>query len=377
MHSRYPYRSGTLPNRVLVLTLFCVLLALVLVEAHKRYWPDALNQEKVAAARLMQQSINIVKAEKIRAGIEIDPLVDIHRTGMIGPRYNDLTTTVGSLASKRTSTNPAFAAAVVEMLDQVGAQRGDPVAVSFSSSFPALNIAVLSALRALGLEPVIVSSVGASMYGASDPGMTWLDMESLLTENRVFSHRSAAASLGGIVDTQGGIDGTGIGLGLEAIQRNHVPLLQEGGAPAQRHDIRNRLDLYDRALHGVKPVAFINVGASQTALGSSPEVYRLAPGLLKNIPVTDDPDRGIIFHMSERGIPVIHLLKIRSLARQFNIPFDPVPLPQFVHGSTITGARHSKPVALMALLALLAIMACGKYYGRTKVSAGIAPHPVA
>jgi len=360
MPSLYPYRNGTLPNLALGVLFFCALTALLIVETDKRYRPDSLHVEKMAAIQLMQRSIAIIKTEKIRSGIKIDPLIDINGTGMIGERYNDLTTTVGSLPSKRTSTNPSFAAAVVEMLAKADVHPGDSVAISFSGSFPALNIAVLSAVHSLGVKPVIISSVGASMYGANDPNMTWLDMESLLEEKGVFSYRSVASSLGGISDTKGGIDGTGLESGILSIRRNNVSFLDEGGVPTQRLDIGRRLDLYRRMLNGAKPAAFINVGASQTSLGNSPEAYKLPTGLLKHIYATDDPERGIIFHMQEQGIPVIHLLKIKNLAKQFGIPFDPVQRSKSPHATDITVSGYSRPVALITLLVLLSFMALMK-----------------
>ena len=136
-------------------------------------------------------------------GIPVDRRLDTNDTGLIGVEYTDITTTLGSLAAKRTSTNPAFAAVVVDMLDRAGVRRGDAVAVSFSGSFPALNIAVLSAARALDLRPVIISSVGSSTYGANQPEMTWLDMERVLAEAGLFPYRSIAASLGGIAGSRG------------------------------------------------------------------------------------------------------------------------------------------------------------------------------
>jgi len=368
--NRHPYRPGSLPNGVLGLLFVCALVALLLLEVARIDGSAPVSSDKATAMRLMQQSLAVIKAEKLRSGIEIDRSIDIHETGMIGQRYNDLTTTLGSLPSKRTSTDPLFAAAVVEMLHKAKVQKGDSVAISLSSSFPALNIAVLSAASALGLKTVIISSAGASMYGANDPGMTWLDMERLLEEKWLWSHRSAAASLGGIVDTQGGLDGTGIELGLLSIRRNHVSLLEEGGVSTQRRDILRRLDLYNAMLKGAKPAAFINVGASQTALGNAPEAYQLAPGLLEKPAVSDDPERGVIFHMSERGVPVIHLLKIRSLAKSFHIPFDPSPMRQTHQGTS--PAAYSRGAALMCLLALLALMALTKHH----YSARTVPRPV-
>ena len=60
------------------------------------------------------------------------------------------------------------------------------VAVGLSGSFPAMNVAVYSALYELGVEPIIISSTAASQWGANDPNFTWLDMEAVLRKADVF-----------------------------------------------------------------------------------------------------------------------------------------------------------------------------------------------
>jgi poly-gamma-glutamate system protein len=353
-----PYNKARLPLWALGIVFAGALAGFLVLETARFLHPDPLRTEKTVAVDLMRAALQAVKSEKLRIGIKIDPLDDSGDTGIIGERYNDLTTTVGSLPSKRTTANPLFAAAVVEMLGRAGASAGDAVAVSFSGSFPALNIAVLAAAKALRLQPVVISSVGASMYGANNPDMSWLDMERVLQEKGVLPYRSVAASLGGISDTKGGLDGSGIETGLAIISRNRVRFLDEGGVPAQGADIGRRLSLYKDLLEGRKLAAFINVGASQTSLGNSPQAYGLAPGLLKHLPASDDPERGIIFRMAEAGVPVIHLLGIRKLARQFGIPFDPSPVPSwFRPASHATPAAYSSLLAGLALISLLGLMA--------------------
>ncbi|MBE0602904.1 MAG: poly-gamma-glutamate system protein, partial [Deltaproteobacteria bacterium] len=161
-------------NRTLAILAVSSLVVLAMLEFARRHQPDPLREEKNAATTLMQRAGQAVKAGKLRIGVPIDRRLDANDTGLIGVEYTDITTTLGSLAAKRTSTNPAFAAVVVDMLYRAGVRPGDAVAVGFSGSFPALNIAVLSAAKALDLRPVIISSAGSSTYGANQPDMTWL-----------------------------------------------------------------------------------------------------------------------------------------------------------------------------------------------------------
>jgi poly-gamma-glutamate system protein len=353
---RSPLRKSIMSMKALIILAFCAVAAMVCLEAARWLQPESRQGEKKEAAELMQHAMQAIRAEKLRMGIPVDRLVDPNGTGLIGAAYNDITTTHGSLVSKRTSTHPAFAAAVVEMLDQAGVQPGDGVAISFSGSFPALNIAVLSALKALNLRPVIISSAGASMYGANQPGMTWLDMERVLFEKGIFPYRSLAASLGGIVETEGGLDGTGVTEGLKAIRRNKIPYLEEGGSPVLRADIERRLALFDRALGGRRPAAFINVGGSLTSLGSGRSVQRLPTGLAEKWPVSRDPERGLLLRMAERDVPVIHFLNIRSLAVRYGIPVDPIPSPATHLSEAVKRGKYSAPLAAAGLALLIGFL---------------------
>jgi poly-gamma-glutamate system protein len=74
--------------------------------------------------------------------------------------------------------------------------------------------------------------------------------------------------------------------------------------------------------------AFINIGGSLANLGTSEKVLKVKPGLNKNI--ADIPplaERGVLFQMAARHIPIIHLLYIRGICTQYGLPWDPLPLP--------------------------------------------------
>ena len=127
---------------IVFLSIF-LLSSVVFVEGGKRLVKDRWYQEKYEAALIMKSCIEEIKQEKIRRNIEINPIYDINNTGIIGVEFNGITTTSGALEAKRTSANPNFAAVMVELLKDADLEKGDNVAVNFSSSFPALNIGVV------------------------------------------------------------------------------------------------------------------------------------------------------------------------------------------------------------------------------------------
>jgi poly-gamma-glutamate system protein len=345
---------------VLVLAAFSILV-MVGVESSKFIGNDPFFDPKMEAVRLTDRAFQVIRKERLRRGLEIDRDQDLNATGMIGPAYTVITTSLGALSSKRTTCNPFFSAVVTEMMIRAGVRPGDPVAVSFSGSFPALNIAVLAAVHALGLDPVIISSLGASMYGATDPDLTWLDMEGVLRKEGLFPYASKAASPGGIVDAEPGQRAEGLEVAMEVARSNGVPYLDEQGEKTLERDVETRWTIYERGLQGKRPALFINVGGLLTSLGGHGRGSPIPVGLHFRLPLSKDPRRGMIQKMSEAGVPVIHLLNIKKIARQYGLPIDPVPLPAVASGAVIKQARYYWPVVLTGwILVVLASIAVKK-----------------
>lgn len=287
--------------------------------------PVILGTEAGQAIKQMEAGMQELKTMRQSLSIPLDPKLDPALSGLIGVNYSDVTTTLGDLRAKQTSLNPKFAGLLVVWLKQAGVEQGDPVAISFSGSFPALNLAVLCACDVLNLKPFIISSVGASTYGANIPRFTWLDMESRLFDAGLIRSRTRYASLGGIMDTGGGLDETGIAKGEAAIARHGAVYLQEGTSRSVIPDVERRMNLYT-----VKelPKAFINVGGNVTSLGWISEAALLENGLITRIPASSSPQRGTVFRMFEAGVPVIHLINIERLAAAYHLPIAPVNLSQ-------------------------------------------------
>ena len=253
-------------------------------------------------------------------GLDTDPVADINKTGLIGLEYSFITTTIGNLEAKRTSTNPNMAAIVVDMFTELGLQPGDRIAINCSGSFPALNIAVLCAAEAMELNPYLISSFGASTHGANNPALTWLDMEHHLYEQGLLSHRSDRFSIGGMED---------IGKEMDPNLRETITTRIQGCGyelfydENLIHNVRTRYEIY-RSQGDVK--CFINVGGNDASFGDSNIMVHADGGILTALPEKDN-STGLVQLFLADGIPVIHLLNIKTLASEYGLPIDPVPLP--------------------------------------------------
>ena len=325
------------------------IVLLLLVE----HFPLEIRQDdfvqKVEAARRAEAAFTLLKQERLRRGIPIDPEFDPAGTGLIGQLGTEVTTSTGNLASKRTSANPNIAALLVEYFRRLGLQPGDLVAVGNSGSFPGLNVAVLSATSALGLEPLVISSVTSSDFGGNVPSFMWPDMEQVLHAQGGWRVRSLAASVGGVEDQAIGLSSAGQALAHAAIERNH---LRELAPKSFDESLRLRMAVYDEAAHGRPIAAYVNVGGGAVSVGRSRGKATYKPGINRPGP-TPPPVDSIIGRFLARGVPVVHLTQIRTLAAESGLPVDPTRPQEVGRGELF---RHREPNRVLALVMLAAYL---------------------
>lgn len=183
---------------ILILAMVLVLLAGCLGSFWSvRTVPKRHYEAMVQAAEQMESCMAELKAERLRRGIPIDEGTDRFATGLLGTDFTAITTTLGNLEAKRTSCQPGMAALVCDLYVRAGVQAGDRVAICSTGSFPALNLAALCAAEALGAEPVMIVSIGASTYGANIPAFTAPEMLYHLYEAGLVATAPAGVTLGG------------------------------------------------------------------------------------------------------------------------------------------------------------------------------------
>ncbi|MEP7027140.1 MAG: poly-gamma-glutamate system protein [Candidatus Eisenbacteria bacterium] len=273
---------------------------------------------KLRAVQLMERSEKAIARAKQARGLPVDVKNDPEGTGLIGPQFTLTTTDRGSQTAKELAAHPNFAAAVTQMLLLGGVREGDLVAVGVTGSLPGLNLAVLSACKAIGAEPLVITSAGASMFGATDPEFTWLDMETAVDQPGLFSTHSIAASIGGGADQGRGLSPAGRQLIVDSIERNHVPLLD---SPGVLEAVKSRVALYDSVakVRGKAIRLYVNVGGGVASLGGAQNGRLIPAGLTRRLARRSYPNHGVIIVMADRGLPVIQLLNVERLAREFSI----------------------------------------------------------
>lgn len=283
------------------------------------------SQTQIRAAEIMKTAVSVIRDFHFKTGKKIDEITDPNHTGLIGSEFSDITTTLGHLQAKRTTTSPDFAALIVQLLDEAGVSTGDTVAFGCSASFPASMIASLAATKAMEIHPVVIISLGASSYGANNPDFNLLDIYQLLTREKIFDVQLAGISLGGEKDVGEDFESHIKQKLIQQIRASEIPFIYESNI---YNSVKKRMSIYLGSQTNERISAFINCGGSQANMGSSGLVLKVKPGLNKEIvelPPVDE--RGVIFKMAALGIPVIHLLYIKGLVLKHGLPWDPIPLP--------------------------------------------------
>jgi poly-gamma-glutamate system protein len=170
------------------------------------------------------------------------------------------------------------------------------------------------------------------MFGANLPGFTLVDMLDRLRRDGLLPYRLAAVSPGGDDDGGRGVlfDESGDTLMAET-RRSGLPIVR-GETLADR--IEDRLRIYEEATVRRPIRCFVNIGGSAASFGSTNASLLLPNGLVLRPPVQpSSPTRGVVFEFAARGVPVVHLLFVKGLARDNGLPFDPVPLPPIGEGA--------------------------------------------
>ena len=333
------------------LTVVCVVgMALVLVSQWIARAPaGSVPQPMRDAAEIMDLASETLKAYRLDHDLPLDTSTDINETGLIGEFFSSITTTVGNLEAKRTTTNPNMAGVMVDLLNEVGVEAGDMVAVGASGSFPALILATLSAAHVLEARVALIVSLGSSQFGANIPQFTWLDMEQVLVDSGVLSSHVVAASLGGDLDIARDLGADARALLDERIAESGVQRIYESDLQA---NVLERMSVYRESSGGEGIAAFVNIGGASANMGIDSSILTAAPGIVQFDSLPDAQKQGVMHAMAAEGVPIIHLLNIKDLAGIYGLPWDPSPLP--MPGMNIRSLAGGRKPPIGASLAYLA-----------------------
>ena len=320
-------------NRITLIVLALILLVLCVWSGGGATRQELRLMERVRAAQ------DVLYKWRVNGDSKFDPLDDPHKTGLIGLEWSELSTTVGSLEAKRTACDPRWAVVIRRWMESLNVSKGDSVAVFTSSSFPGMALNAIAALESLNVKPVLVVSLGASVWGANDPLFPWPAIEGKLRAEGFIKSKALFYTPGGNYEIGGGVSEEACEIFRKAANNAGVPLIVKKNL---EEVVNWKMSLLKE--HRVK--ALVSIGGSHANMGDDQAVLRLSPGLHKG----GNGGDGVIGRALKVGYPVVHLLNIKGLSAEYGVPFDAAP------GTQIYGKR-----VVIAALSALAIFSAVLY----------------
>jgi poly-gamma-glutamate system protein len=347
------WRPQKISLRVLWLVALVAVAGLVLTETYQYREKQPFYSAKIRAAKLARQAFKTIKQERVRLRYTIDHESDPAESGLIGELMSSVTTNTGYLPAKQTSINPNFAAVVVHLLKRAGVEKGDKVAVGMSGSFPAINICALAAMTILKVDPIIISSTGASQWGANLPKLTWPDMERILHDKGVFPFRSAALSRGGIDDRALGLPKKKRERLDKIIERNKVLQLSVANF---KESVEKRMSLYNELAEDSEIKSYINVGGGTSSVGTKVGKKMFRPGLNRSVPRDALKIDSVMTRFGIEGKPLIHLVRINTLAERYGLPLQPKQIPLVGEGKIFFKEVRSNTLTAFVLIVIIVLL---------------------
>jgi poly-gamma-glutamate system protein len=347
------WRSSGVPTWGLVFLI--VIAIIVMIAAEKMKQRDPVVEENYAtmvnAAKIMREGMNVL--QPLRAQVApINPEFDPQRSGLVGLENSIVTTNQGGRESKQTTINPNWAAVAVKLLADAGVKEGDLVAVTISGSFPAINLAIYSALEAMEADAVIVASASSSQWGANVPNFLWLDMERELREAGVISLHAEYSSIGGIEDRGVGIADEGIASIRRTIERADVKFID----PANYQEaVADRIAIFREYSAERNYAAYVNVGGGATSVGPAGIDDFFKSGLQEDAPARAFAVETVMGYFLKEDVPGIHFIGIKTMAERHGLPLMPQQAVPVGNGGVYSATTYNRWLALGLAIGLFGL----------------------
>ena len=349
-----PYRAREgRATLCLLLALAAALCGVFLTLATKKKTALPYAQTQLKAAERMAEAERALYDYVRQNDIPIEK-DDLNDTGLIGPEWTELTTSLGLLEAKRTALQPDFAALLVKYYQEAGLQPGDTVCIGMSGSFPGLGIASIAAANEMRLNVRVIASYGASMYGATRTALPIVRILDVARQAGLIEYDMLAVSPGGDFDQGYNLIYPNSREVIFALAREAgLTMIDEETIPAS---IQRRL-----AIYGDDVDCFVNVGGASANSGTSAYTLDFPNGLVLDPPkIPTTANRGLMYEYAARGVPVINMLNVRQLAADNGLPYDPVPLTHPGEGGVYCYIAYRLWIPALAAALMIAALAVGR-----------------
>ncbi|AIT08953.1 hypothetical protein LO80_02445 [Candidatus Francisella endociliophora] len=383
MKTMYWHRKFISRYIIVFLSAFMI-ISLYIVEKNLVVETKGYNQ-KIEAAETTNEAFKLTQDFFMSKGYLCKTMGDVSCTGLIGLSMTEITTDSGDLYAKRSSVNPNMAAIFVSWLSELNLKEGDTVAVQETGSYPALDIAMLAAIKTLKLKPLIIFSVGASQFGANRPSFTWPDIYKNLVDKGIFDFDVLGATLGGSRDNGYGMTPGAILKLNDSIKRNDYKVINIPYHHATTTSIKTRTEMYKKAAGDNKIKAYINVGGNMASIGlkqptikasddskkdnkkdnkdkkdskssskKNERVLKLPSfptGVTKSLPTEYSSVRSVAVNFLKEGTPVVNVRDINSgIIKKYGLTYNPANITPPGQGAVFSQKSYNTTLAIILLI---------------------------
>ena len=318
--------------------------------------------QKLNAAEHAYHLFDQVKKLRLASGIPINPKWDLQRSGLIGLKSSSITTDGGKLYAKQSSINPNFAAIFYDWLvTGAGLKKGDYIAVQMTGSYPALDLAMLAAIKEAGLNPLISLSVGASNYGLNIPDFSFPKVYKALQDKGDISWTPVGVSMGGSRDNGYGLTEKGRDIMKSVIEKTGYHYIESKGTI---DSIDKHMKLYKEAAGNHPIAAFVNVGGSMVGIGlkrieskraeaeqAGIPFKSLSTGVISSMPITLLYVDSIAARYLKQRVPVVNVRNIEaSMLKKYKLPSAPAFQPLVGEGEVFDHYVYNRYLAAVVLV---------------------------
>lgn len=352
------FRPSIQKTRILVFLALINIIVYYFVSSSVVTFRASDYELKITSAEKMENALNILKKYGRKYPfLSRDPFDT--RLVFLNTETSPLLTDIGKYEAKSTVLKPNFSALIIDQFSKSGLNKGDTIAVSMTGSMPGANIAVLMACEAMELEYILISSLGASSWGATDMNLSWPKMEKILYDNNLISKVSDKFTYGGGADylkrgtryrkIYGGdnkrvsIDSLMISLYpnktmddlfiLHGLSNNEV--LNDSTGTILKTSINQRISFYEKSCPDGSLScfdAYVNVGGGVASFGYKGKNklkdnfgYVKASDVLDVLP-SFQKRNSVMAKFAESNIPLINITEIEKLIKGTDIGYFNSPI---------------------------------------------------
>ena len=352
------FRPSIQKTRILVFLALINIIVYYFVSSSVVTFRASDYELKIASAEKMENALNVLKKYGRKYPfLSRDPFDT--RLVFLNTETSPLLTDIGKYEAKSTVLKPNFSALIIDQFSKSGLKKGDTIAVSMTGSMPGANIAVLMACEAMELEYILISSLGASSWGATDMNLSWPKMEKILYDNNLISKVSDKFTYGGGADylkrgtryrkiyggesKRGSIDSLMISLYptktmddlfiLHGLSNNEV--LNDSTGTILKTSINQRISFYEKSCPDGSLScfdAYVNVGGSVASFGYKGKNklkdnfgYVKANDVLDVLP-SFEKRNSVMAKFAESNIPLINITEIEKLIKGTDIGYFNSPI---------------------------------------------------